>query len=260
MNKKSIVNKIKTKIKTPVQVGIILGSGIDILPLVENPIEISYKELKMPQGKVKGHSGKFIFGSISGINVVLASRYHYYECGDMEAVRLPLYIIKELGAESVIMQSSTGALNTSLKLGDVCLVKDHINFTGNNPLIGADELKFVNMYDNYNKNYRDRVLNLNKDIKQVVHIQFNGPNYETQAEIKMAKVLGADTVSMSLLYDNLIARYLDMKVLAFAVVTNELDESKNKTLNHLEVLDVAKKANDCLVKIIDDAFKNNIFE
>lgn len=260
MNIKRIVKKIKKKYHKFIDVGMIFGSGIDVAELIDDKLIIEYKELGMPCGKVKGHSGKFVFGKINGKNVVLASRYHYYECGNMEQVRLPLMIIKELGAKTVILQSSTGALNSSLRLGQLCVVKDHINLGGNNPLIGMDEIKFINMTNNYNSNYINRLQTEIKSLPAVTHVQFSGPNYETQAEIVMAQKLGGDTVSMSLAYDNLIARYLDLNVLAFAVVTNELDNGNNKSLSHIEVLENAKQANKSVLEAVKTAFEINLFE
>lgn len=253
MDISSIIEKIRQETTKPIEWGLVLGSGIDVSSLINNKIEFSYNQLGMPSNKVKGHSGKFIIGDINGVTVILASRYHYYECGDMSAVRLPYEIMNALGVKNVILQTSSGAIDKKLKAGEICLIKDHINLAGTNPLINYEPLKFVNMSNNYDVKLRDLIRKNNK-ISEVVHIQMSGPNYETKSEIAMARLLGGQTVSMSMAFDNIIARYFDMKVLAFAVVTNELSDDASKTLSHIEVLECAKKANKEMLSLLSDLF------
>lgn len=263
--KKINLNKILRKINkltrdNVFEIGIVVGSGIDLSSIVENPIVVSYKDLGMPTGKVIGHNGSFIFGEIQGKSVVLASRYHYYESWNMEYIKLPYEILKKLGVKTVIMQSSSAGINSNYKIGDIVNIIDHINFTGFNPLCSFKELKFVNMSNAYDKDLiglaEKEYASLNLSYKQGTHIQFLGPNYETMAEINMAKKFGADTISMSLVYDNLICVYLGIKVLAFAVVTNIANVKNIKTLSHTEVLENCKKANENYIMLIKNVIKN----
>lgn len=261
-NFEKIINIIKKRMPfDKIDFAFVLGSGINIEQIIEDKVVISYTKLKMPSSKVKGHSGSFIFGKIGNKNIVCASRYHFYECSDMQQVILPFQILNRLGVKSIILQSSTAGVNSSFKIADIVNIIDHINYTGNNPLLYTKEIKFVNMSNAYDDTYIKEIQKAykltNLDYKTSTHIQFSGPNYETSAEINLAKKLGADTISMSLVYDNLICNYYGMKVLAFAVITNIASKTNIKTLSHNEVLENCKLANSNFIKLIKQ-FLNNI--
>lgn len=248
MSAKEIAKAILKEFNYPDIIGIVFGSGVDISEIVECKKEFLYNDLGMPSSKVAGHSEKFICGFINDKPVILAGRFHYYESGDMNDVRLVYEILHYLGVKRLIMQSSCGALNDALKPGDICLIKDHINFTGNNPLINYDPLVFLDLSDLYSKSYRDIVKNYDSDIKEVVHVQFAGPNYETNAEVKAVRFLGGDTVSMSIAYDALIAHYYKMKILAFSVITNSTGNSNQ--LSHNDVLKMANSVKNKMSNIV----------
>lgn len=257
MDIKNIVNKLKNEYKVKdVQIAIVAGSGLmNSLPTLSNVIEVEYSALGIPASKVKGHSGKFVFGTINGKNVVCFSRIHYYEHGDMSLVRLPLEVVSALGASMVVLMTSSGGINSSYKIGDVVLICDHLNMTGQNPLIAINNLQFTNMGNCYSRECREQVLNIAKQkgirLQQGVHAQMSGPSYETIAEINMLKKLGADTVSMSTAYDTIIANYLNLKVLGFAVVVNTFSGGDDK-LTHQEVLDNAQKASANIKQILTE--------
>lgn len=229
-----------------VDIAIVVGSGLmSAMPNVENKYVVEYDSLGLPKSKVKGHSGTFVFGDCCGKKVVFVSRMHYYESGSIEKVRLPLEICSKLGVKTVVLLTSSGSINQSYRVGDVMLIKDHINMSGINPLIGIEDLSFTSMTDCYNIELRNKVLdiakNYNLELKQGVFVQMSGPSYETLAEIKMLRLLGCDAVSMSTAHDCIIANYLNMKVLGFSVIVNECSEDAVE-LTHEEVLTNAEKA------------------
>lgn len=237
-----------------VEYAIVCGSGLgSALPELENKIEVSYDTLNMPKSKVKGHSGKFIFGEYDNKKIVLVSRIHFYESGKVENVRLPYEIIARLGVKKVILLTSSGGLNKTYKVGDIVLIKDHINFTGTNPLVGIEEMKFTNMGDCYNYEWRQLAKTIAKeehvDLKEGVFVQMSGPSYETNAEVEMLRLLGGDVVSMSTAFDCIISNYLNMTVIGFSVVVNVFSGG-NDNLSHQEVLDNALKASLNLKKIL----------
>lgn len=226
---------------------IVVGSGLmGSVPDLEDVKIVAYDKLGMPKSKVKGHSGKFIFGRYADKNVVLVSRQHYYESGDMFKVRLPFEIVAGLGVKKVILLTSSGGINKTFRVGDIMLIKDHINLTGNNPLIAIDPLEFTPMADAYNKEIFNRMVEIADEhdinVRQGIHIQLSGPSYETLAEIDVARNMGADTVSMSTAYDCIISNYLKMKVCGIASVVNVFSDKEAEELNHEEVLENAKKA------------------
>ena len=248
INANRVVNIINKKYKIQnVDYAIVAGSGlIDAVPELEDITIIPYDSLKMPKSKVKGHSGKFVFGRYKDKKVVIVSRMHYYESGEMKKVRLPFEIVSKLGAKKVVLLTSCGGINKTFRVGDIMLIKDHINFTGLNPLVAIDPLEFTPMANAYDKEIFNTMLKIADEndinVRQGTHIQFVGPSYETLAEIDVARNLGADTVSMSTVFDCIVCNYLKMKVCGIASVVNTFDGKAEEELNHEEVLENAKKA------------------
>ena len=257
-----IVNIIKRKYNIQsVDYAIVAGSGLmESIPELEQVQLISYHSLGMPKSKVPGHSGKFIFGKYGEKNVVIVSRYHYYESGNMNLVRIPFEIISKLGANKIVLLTSCGGLNKTFKVGDIMLISDHINYTGQNPLIAITPLEFTPMANAYDKGMFDKMKKIadenDIDVREGVHIQFLGPSYETRAEVELARMLGADTVSMSTVFDCIICNYLKMKVAGIASVVNVFTSKQNEEkLNHQEVLDNAKKSCLKIKTIIENLIK-----
>lgn len=246
LNKKYNINNIDC--------AIVVGSGLLAgCPDLENSQTILYSKLGLPKSKVKGHCGAFIVGTKNDKTIALVSRMHYYESGDIKKVRLPLEIVAKLNCKKAILLTSCGGVNCSFVVGDIMLIDDQINMSGVNPLVGMDEIKFVNMSDCYNKTMRDDVLKICKEnninIKRGIFCQMSGPTYETNAEINMLKTMGADAVSMSTAHDCMIANYYNMNVVGFSVIVNVFS-GKEEDLSHDEVLENANKANQNLKSIL----------
>ncbi|MBE7082058.1 MAG: purine-nucleoside phosphorylase [Clostridiales bacterium] len=255
----NLVDKILKKLNKKygiehADIGVVSGSGLSsAIPELDNVIKISYQELGLPKSKVQGHSGNFVFGELNGKRVVIISRMHFYESGDIAKVRLPFDIVAKLGVKQMILMTSCGGLNKSFKVGDVMLIEDQINMSGINPLVGIENLAFINMSNCYDLELRNEVKTIARqeelDLREGVFCQMSGPTYETNAEVEMLRKLGADSVSMSTAHDCIVANYYGMKVVGFSVIVNVFT-GEQANLNHQEVLDNAQKACDKVKKIL----------
>lgn len=260
MQAKEIVLNLKEKydLKNKYDLAFIMGSGLDsAMPDLTEVLEIDYKDTNMPKSKVHGFKGKFVFGKLNDKNVVKITRYHYYESGDVALVRLPFEILKELGVETVCLATATGGVDSSFDVGTLMLIEDHINLTGYSPLIATEKIEFVDLNNAYDPNLRKLAMESAKkvgvDLKHGVHIQFSGPTYETPAEVRMARLMGASSVSMSTAYDTICARYFGIKVLAFACIVNKAGVPEEE-ITHEMVLQASQKNAVNLKKILSDLF------
>ncbi len=256
-----VVKKLKNKfhVKDKYEIAFIMGSGLNgSVPEIKDKIVVSYEEVGMPESKVKGFKGEFVFGKINQINVIQLTRYHFYESGDVAKVRLPFEILSLFGIKIVIMATSCGAVSDELEVGDLMVIKDHINFAGTNPLIGMENIKFVDMTNAYNKDLRKFAFESGKlcniKLKEGITMQFSGPTYETPSEVIFARSLGVSTVSMSTAFDTICARNFGIKVLAFASVVNKAADFETKELiTHDDVLKNSTE-NSMKLKLIIDKF------
>lgn len=246
------VDAIKSKIDTDADIAIILGSGLgNFADLIEDKTEIPYKEIKgFASSTVKGHEGKLIFGKILSKNIIaMKRRIHYYEGMGMDKVVFPTKVLKGLGIKNLIVTNASGGVNKSFKASDLMLINDHINFAGINPLVGPnddnDGPRFPDMTYTYDKNLQEIAKNcankLSIDLKSGVYMYFTGPTYETPAEVRMARVMGADAVGMSTVPEVIVARHLGLKVLGISCITNMASGILDRPLNHKEVMESAKK-------------------
>lgn len=256
------VSFIEEKIKTKPRIGIILGSGLGSLAdEINTTLKIPYNEIpNFPVSTVKGHAGHLIFGLINGVEVVaMQGRFHFYEGYSMKEVVFPIIALKQLGIEFLFVSNASGGVNSDFEVGDIMFITDHINLMPN-PLLGPniDSLgpRFVDMSEAYDKQM------LNKAMKSARHhgIQFktgvyagvSGPTYETPAEYKYIKVLGADAVGMSTVPEVIIARHMRLPVFAVSVISDLGVEGKIVEISHDEVVDAASLAAPRLNKIIKD--------
>lgn len=243
------------------ELGIILGSGLgELSEDLEQKIIIKYSDVpNIPKATVKGHAGQFVIGELAGKKVVMMQgRFHYYEGNSMEALSLPVYIMKYLGVKNLIVTNAAGGVNTEFIPGDLMLIKDHINFAFNNPLIGKNEeeigTRFPDMSCAYDKTLiniaREVSHNLSLEVKEGVYLMMTGPSYETPAEIKMIRILGGDAVGMSTVPEVIAASHCNLRVLGISCITNMAAGILSKPLNHEEVVETSSK--------VKDKFKNFI--
>jgi purine-nucleoside phosphorylase len=233
-------------------VGIVLGSGLGALAEeIENPIIMKYEDIpNFPLSTVSGHEGKLIFGKLSGkLVLAMKGRFHYYEGYDMEAATFGVRTMKLAGINNVIITNAAGGINTGFKEGALMLITDHIGLDAPSALRGPniDEfgLRFPDMTYAYNPALRKMALECadetGVEVVQGVYAFANGPNYETPAEIRALRILGADAVGMSTVPEVIAANHAGMRVLGISCITNMAAGVLDKPLHHLEVMETAER-------------------
>lgn len=237
------------------EIGIVLGSGLgDFARLVDRKAEVSYDSLPgFPVSTVAGHAGKLIFGYVRSVPVVvMQGRVHYYEGYSMEQVVAPIRLMGLLGAKKLLLTNAAGGVNTSFTPGDLMLITDHISAFVPSPLRGENpqELgpRFPDMSRVYDKEMGRAVLEagekLGESLQQGVYLQWQGPNYETPAEIRMFRTLGADAVGMSTVCEAIAARHMGLRVCAVSCITNMACGILPQPLSHEEVQQTANRVKD----------------
>lgn len=229
------------------KIGMILGSGLGALAEeVEDAVRIPYSHLtEFPVSTVTSHSSELVAGTLSGVPVVILSgRAHYYEGGDPTVMRTPVETLKELGCEILLATNAAGSLRQEVAPGSPMLISDHINWSGMNPLIGEeDEKRFLDMSTAYDADLRAAMKKVAEEtgdpVAEGVYMWFSGPSFETPAEIRMAKTLGADAVGMSTVPEVIMARFLGMRVAAMSIITNYGAGMQTHALSHDETKSVA---------------------
>ena len=226
---------------------VVLGSGLgSLVEAVEPVARISYSDLSgFPVSAVSGHAGELVAGKLNGVPVIMLSgRVHYYEKGDAAAMRRPLEVMKGIGVQNIVLTNSAGSLRDDLPPGSVMRISDHINFTGLNPLIGEEsDARFVGMTSAYDVDMAEQMEAAAAKTKialgKGVYMWFSGPSFETPAEIRMARIMGADAVGMSTVPEVILARFLGLKVAAASVITNFAAGMTGNELSHHETKDMA---------------------
>lgn len=218
-------------IKDKPEIAIILGSGLgDFVSKIKNPIEIKYDDIpNFLVSTVASHAGKLIYGEVGGKKVIcMAGRFHSYEGYDFEQLVIPVRLFKLLGVKATILTNAAGAVNKSYNVGDIMIVSDHIKLNGASPLRGKNldffGPRFFDVTDMYTKKLRKIALKCAEGsgliFREGVYMFFPGPQFETPAEIRAARLLGADAVGMSTVTEALTAAHCSMPLLAFSVMTN----------------------------------------
>lgn len=223
----------------PVRVGMILGSGLGHLAGAVEGVAIPYAELPgFPHVGVSGHNPQLVIGNLEGVRVaVFGAREHYYENGNPAAMRPALTVLKALGADRLIATNAAGSMRSDIRPGDLMLLSDHINFSGLNPLIGEKtDARFVPMTDAHNPEMR-AALKAAAEAEGValaegVYAWYSGPSFETPAEIRAIKTLGADAVGMSTVPEVILARFLGLKVAAISTITNMAAGLSDEQISH----------------------------
>ena len=239
-NAKALAAAIRAKAGTePVQIGLILGSGLGHIANEVHGAIIPYAELGgFPHAGVSGHNPNLVIGDLEGVRVaVLGGRAHYYENGRADAMRLPLEVLRELGADTMIATNAAGSMRPDMPTGSIMCLSDHINFSGLNPLIGEPtDARFVPMKDAYDPGIRAslRAAASAADVEMAdgVYAWYSGPSFETPAEIKAIKMLGADAVGMSTVPEVILARFLGLKAAAISTITNMAAGMSDESISH----------------------------
>ncbi|MFA5576049.1 MAG: purine-nucleoside phosphorylase [Tissierellaceae bacterium] len=252
---------IAEKIDNMPTVGLILGSGLGGLAnKIEDPLVIKYEDIpNFPKSTVEGHAGQLVIGKLGGkIVAAMQGRFHYYEGYPLREVTFPIRVLIGLGIKSLLVTNAAGGVNMDFAPGDLMIIKDHINFAGQNPLIGEnlDELgpRFVDLSRAYDRDYISLAKSTGKelgiDLKEGIYMWFSGPTYETPAEVRLARIVGADAVGMSTVPEVIIANHEGIKVLGISTITNMAAGILDKLLSHDEVVETSERVKEKFEKLI----------
>jgi len=250
----------KSQGRTP-RVAVVLGSGLGgVAETLQDGVEIPYSEIPhFVSSTVQGHEGKLLIGSIGGVDVALMKgRVHFYEGYSMEQVTLPIRVFSLMGITSVILTNASGGTAPHLAPGSLMAITDHINAMGDNPLRGPNDERFgprfPDMTAAYTPSYLEAAHAIAREIDVVlfegVYMALRGPSYETPAEIRMMRKLGADAVGMSTVPEVIVARHCGMKVLAVSCITNIAAGMSSAQIDHSEVMVVGERAGKQLGELI----------
>ncbi|NEW06155.1 purine-nucleoside phosphorylase [Paenibacillus sp. SYP-B3998] len=248
-------------------IGLVLGSGLgDMANQVENPIAIDYSEVPhFPVSTVEGHEGRFVVGTLEGKQViVMQGRFHYYEGYSMKKVVFPVYVMKAIGVQTVVMTNAAGGMNRDFQAGDLMVISDHLNMTGDNPLIGPNHndlgVRFPDMSEAYNREYRQLAHQLAKTVvgedgvplklQEGVYAGITGPTYCTPAELTMLARIGGDAIGMSTVGEVIAARHTGLKVLGISCITDMAIGEELEPLTHEQVVAVANRTKPKFIALV----------
>jgi len=233
-------------------IGIVLGSGLDgITDRLEKAVSFRFDELPhFIKDLTTGHEGVITIGTYSGKTVlVMKGRYHYYEGHSLNDITYPIRLMKALGVETLILSNACGAVNRNFQAGGMMLITDHLNLTGTNPLIGPNQDEFGDRFPDATEIYSQDLIRLTKSVASGLEIKleegiyawWSGPSYETPAEIRMIRFMGADAVGMSTVPEALVASHMRMRILGISCLTNMASGILPQKLSHEEVLIASKQ-------------------
>jgi purine-nucleoside phosphorylase len=242
---------IRTKYPYEPEIGIVLGSGLgNFLTELKVQASISYHELPhFPLATVEGHDGKLVFGELSGKKIMaMAGRFHYYEGYSPDEVIYPIRTMKLLGVRNLLLSNAAGGVNTTLKVGDLMIIKDHISLFVVNPLLGRNNdtlgSRFPDMSEPYSRDLiikaKEAARELNMSLKEGVYFGVTGPTFETHAEYRMIERMGADAVGMSTVQETIAGVHLGLRVFAISVITDMGIREDDSIITHEEVLEAAR--------------------
>ncbi|RSL15273.1 purine-nucleoside phosphorylase [Edaphobacter aggregans] len=251
----SAAEYIRSKVSFRPEIAIILGSGLgNFASQVENPTIIPYADIpNFPQSTVVGHSGKLVLGTIAGIPIaVMQGRVHAYEGYSMAQVTFPTRVLALLGVQQLIVTNAAGGINTRYGQGAIVVISDHINLTGTNAALGTNDPRFGQRFFDMSAAYSPALRKLaiaeagkqGWTLDEGVYLAVLGPSYETPAEIRAFRTLGADLVGMSTVHEVIVARHMGIEILGLSVVTNMAAGVLDEPINHEEVMEIGRRIED----------------
>ena len=259
-------NYLKERIKGNPKIAIILGSGLGSLADdITDKVILSYKDIpNFPISTVAGHKGELIYGKLDGVEILaMNGRFHYYEGYDLRDTTYPIRIFKLLGIETLILTNAAGGINETFKKGDLMIINDQLSFFAESVLRGPnmEEFgeRFIDMSTTYDKEYISILKDVMKDIigyyKEGVYAYMKGPTYETPAEIRALRTLGADAVGMSTVPEAVVAHHSKIKCVGISCITNMAAGVTNEILSHEDVKETALKAEENFKKVVHEFIK-----
>lgn len=258
---KQTTDYIQQSISFKPEVGIVLGTGLGgLVQEIKIEKEFNYGDIpNFPVSTVQGHSGKLILGTISDKKVIaMQGRFHYYEGYSMQELSFPIRVMKALGINYLFVSNASGGINPDFKVGDIMVINDHINLFGTNPLIGKniDELgpRFPDMSEPYDKTLITKAFDIasknNIKLQQGIYAGVSGPTFETPAEYKYIRIIGADAVGMSTIPEVIVARHMDIPCFAVSIITDSGVPGEIVEISHEEVQKIAAAAEPKMTQII----------
>lgn len=244
------------------EIAVVLGSGLgDFADRLEAATTIPYAELPhWPAASVVGHTGKLVVGTIAGRRVAaLAGRSHFYEGHDLGTVTFPIRVLGRLGVKRLILTNAAGGINTGFAKGALMVIDDHLNLMGTNPLIGPNDERFGPRFPDMTEVYSRRLRAVADEAAQAtgvdvvhgVYVATHGPSYETPAEIRMYRTLGADAVGMSTVPEAIVARHMGLEVLGISCITNMAAGVLPQPLDHAEVLETTRRVRGAFIALLE---------
>jgi purine-nucleoside phosphorylase len=258
---------IAEKIEVKPEIGLILGSGLgELADEVQNAVKIPYGDIPhFPVSTVVGHAGQLVIGDLDGkLVVAMQGRFHYYEGYSMQEVTFPVRVMKELGVDLMVVTNACGGMNKSFQPGDLMIITDHLNMTGDNPLIGPNFESFGPRFPDMSHAYTPELVTyveqigskLELNLQKGVYAGVTGPTYMSGAELIMLRKLGGDVVGMSTVPEVIVARHADMKVIGISCITDMAIGEEIEGITHEQVVEVANRAKPKFIKLVKNIVSN----
>jgi purine-nucleoside phosphorylase len=243
------------------RVALVLGSGLGAFADdLEDAVAIPYEEIPgFARSTVEGHAGRLVAGRVAGVPVVVQQgRFHFYEGYALDEVTFPVRVLGLLGVKSLVLTNAAGGLNNSFKQGALMLISDHLNLMGVNPLRGANDARFgtrfPDMSDVYDREFQEAAIceaqAMKIELKRGIYAALSGPSYETPAEIRMLRALGADAVGMSTVPEAIVARHMGLKVLGISCITNMAAGVLDRPIDHAEVMETGEQVRTIFTELL----------
>ncbi|HEX8285186.1 MAG TPA: purine-nucleoside phosphorylase [Pyrinomonadaceae bacterium] len=252
---------LRSRADSDVRVALVLGSGLGAFAdEVEDAVSVPYSEIPgFARPTVEGHAGRLVIGKVGGVAVAaMQGRFHFYEGYTLEEVTFPVRVLGLLGAQSLVLTNAAGGLNNSYEQGALVLISDHLNLMGTNPLLGRNDPRFgprfPDMTEVYDREYQDAAITeareMGLELRRGIYAGLTGPSYETPAEIRMLRLLGADAVGMSTVPEAIVARQMGLRVLGFSCITNMAAGVLDKPINHEEVIETGERVRETFAELL----------
>jgi purine-nucleoside phosphorylase len=254
---------LASKTDTAPKIGLILGSGLgELADKLESAVAVDYGTIPhFPVSTVEGHAGRLVFGTLEGQPVVaMQGRFHYYEGYSMQTVTYPVRVMKAMGVETLIVTNACGGMNPSFRPGDLMIIRDHLNLTGANPLIGPNEPALGPRFPDMSRAYTPELAEYAKqtasrigiEVREGVYAGISGPSYMTGAELKMLRLLGGDAVGMSTVPEVIAASHAGLRVLGISCVTDMAIGEELEPLTHEQVMEVASRTKPKFISLVKE--------
>ncbi len=258
---------VRSRVGTePIEIGMILGSGLgELANEVEDAVVVPYHDIPhFPVSTVPGHAGRLVIGRLEGRRVlVMQGRFHFYEGYSMETVVFPVRVMRLLGIMNLLVTNAAGCVNTAWDPGDLMIISDHIKLIADNPLRGANPAQLGERFFDMGSAYPEALRQIAREcgkklgitLREGVYQLFTGPSFETPAEVRFARICGADAVGMSTVPEVIAARHAGMKVLGISCLTNMAAGILDQSLNHAEVLETGERVKATFVALVKEITK-----